>query len=88
MFESSARFPCEKPHLLFADIITMKTFPISVIERWRNVFRVLDAYGTEQMFNNDQLADKYSVNSIYGGLNLHLKQFYTFYRKDVSAYLP
>ena len=33
------------------------------------------------MYNNKDFAHEQGFHSIYGGLNLNLKQFYTFYRK-------
>ena len=43
--------------------------------------RVLDAYGTEAMYNVKDYAIKHGFLSSYGQLNLNLKQFLTFYRK-------
>ncbi len=47
----------------------------------REKFRVLDAYGTQAVYNDPVFAAKYNYSSPYGGLALNLKQFYTFYRK-------
>ena len=44
-------------------------------------FRVLDAYGTEAMFNDEAYAKRHHLVTIYGGLSLNLQQFTTFYRE-------
>ena len=45
------------------------------------IFRVVDAYGTEAMYNDLDYALRHDYNSVYGQLGLNLKQFYTFYRE-------
>lgn len=70
--------------LIYADIIAMKTFPQDVLVNYKEKFRVLDAYGTQAMYNDPFFAAKYNYSSPYGGLSLNLKQFYTFYPHTVD----
>ena len=47
--------------------------------------RVLDSFGTEAMYNDKKYAKERNIASIYGGLSIDLRQFYTFYRMYVMC---
>ena len=42
---------------------------------------MVDAYGTEAMYNDVSYSTKRNYRSYYGRLGLNLKQFYTYYRE-------
>ncbi|KAI0234122.1 Alpha-1,6-mannosylglycoprotein 6-beta-N-acetylglucosaminyltransferase A, partial [Lamellibrachia satsuma] len=65
--------------IIYADIIAMKTFPTDVLDVYSCKFRVLDAYGTQVMYNDPVYSLEHNFQSNYGHLGLNLQQFYTFY---------
>ncbi|KAK2175491.1 hypothetical protein NP493_728g01062 [Ridgeia piscesae] len=71
--------PLKDFDIIFADIIAMKTFPNDIVDAYSCKFRVLDAYGTQVMFNHPIYALEHNYQSSYGHLGLNLQQFYTFY---------
>lgn len=71
--------PMKDFDIIYADIIAMKTFPSDVLDAYSCKFRVLDAYGTQAMYNNPAYSLEHNYHSSYGHLGLNLQQFYTFY---------
>ncbi|ELU15898.1 hypothetical protein CAPTEDRAFT_172402 [Capitella teleta] len=66
--------------LVFTDIIALKTFPNDVLKKHSCRIRVIDAYGTEAMYNHPKYSLKHGYNSpYYGRLGMDLRQFLTFY---------
>ena len=54
----------------------------------RCIFHVVDAYGTEAMYNHPEYSLQHGYKSYYGGLGLDLKQFYTFFRTWNTSIIP
>ncbi|XP_074644421.1 alpha-1,6-mannosylglycoprotein 6-beta-N-acetylglucosaminyltransferase A-like [Tubulanus polymorphus] len=86
--KTSARLTLTQPgcqyggfDLIYTDIIGAKQLSKSVFKKYKCRLRLLDAYGTEAMFNypNPRHPAAMKYRSTYGGLGLHLKQFFTYF---------
>lgn len=69
--------------------VIVKIYSSDVFEFNRERFRVLDAFGTEPMYNDPeyiQLHPALKSKTGWGGFGLHPRQFYTLYREHASVF--
>lgn len=66
--------------LIYTDIMGFRSLPKDVIDACRFRFRILDAFGTEAMYNDPEYAKSHGTDiNHWGMLDLKLKQFYSLY---------
>jgi alpha-1,3(6)-mannosylglycoprotein beta-1,6-N-acetyl-glucosaminyltransferase len=65
--------------LVYTDISGYKAFTPDIKRSYKNRFRILDIFGTEAVYNDPDYRGQNGYYSDWGGLGLHLKQFYTLF---------